>query len=150
MKELKAIGVSDVTAILHIPIYAYRDAADAAYKAGIDRSSVTPEEADGDSCWNNGYTESVGVQYENISSYPEDEGMLDVIKAEGLTRHIIAGHDHVKNFIIKHEGMTYVYSLKAGCGCYWNPVLNGGTVLTVGSNGAKKVHHEYVDVSAMI
>lgn len=150
MKELKTIGVSDVTAIMHIPIYAYRYAADAAYKVGFDRLLITPEEADGDSCWNKGYTESVGVQHEDISSYPEDEGMLDVIKAEGLTRHIISGHDHKNNFIITHDGLTYVYSLKAGCGCYWDPILNGGTVLTVGRNGVKKVHHEYVDVSAFL
>ena len=150
MKELKAMGVSDVTAIMHIPIYAYHYAADAAYKAGLDRLAITPEEADGDSCWNEGYPDSFGVQYENIESYPEDEGMLDVIRAEGLTKHIVSGHDHKNNFVIHHEGLTYVYGLKAGCGCYWNPILNGGTVLTVGSEGVKKVHHEYVDVSEFL
>ena len=150
MKELKAMGVTDVTAIMHIPIYAYHYAADAAYKAGLDRLAITPEEADGDSCWNEGYTDSFGVQYENIESYPEDEGMFDVITSEGITKHIVSGHDHKNNFVIKHEGLTFVYGLKAGCGCYWNPILNGGTVLTVGSEGVKSVHHEYVDISEFL
>lgn len=150
MKELKAMDISDVTAIMHIPIYAYHYAADAAFKEGVDRHAVTPEEADGDSCWNEGYTDSFGVQYESIESYPEDDGMLAVIKSEGITKHIVSGHDHKNNFVIHHDGITFVYGLKAGCGCYWNPILNGGTVLTVGSEGVKKVHHEYVDVSEFL
>ena len=40
-----------------------------------------------------------------------------------------------------------IFALKTGLGCYWNPILNGGTVLKVNETGVCEVHHEFVDVS---
>ena len=131
--------------LMHIPIYAYREAHAAAEKPGIDPKSVTPAMADTPDVWNPGYESSFGVRHEGICSYPADEGMFDAILELGSTKTLVAGHDHVNNTVIPYRGVTFVYSLKAGPGCYWEPALNGGTVLRIGENGVKSVEHEYVD-----
>ena len=125
---LEADGCHDTALLMHIPIYAYREAHAAAEKAGIDPSSVTREEADGPDVWNPGYEDSFGVRHEGICSYPADEGMFDAVLELGSTKTLLAGHDHVNNTVIRYKGVYFVYSLKAGPGCYWDPKLNGGTV----------------------
>ncbi len=143
-------GCRDTAMIMHIPFYAYRDASAAAFKKGVDLSKVTPEEADGEEIWNDGYKTSCGVQYEGVCSYELDDGVFPVVRDLGSTKYVIVGHDHVNNWIIEYEGVTLVYGLKIGCGCYWNPILNGGTVLTVGDRGFTGVRHEYVDISELL
>ena len=68
-----------------------------------------------------------------------------MIKELGSTKYIICGHDHTNNFVIPYEGVNFIYSMKAGAGCYWDPALSGGTVLRIGSNGVTEVRHELVD-----
>lgn len=148
--QLKADGCNDATLISHIPIYAYQTASLAAYKPDIPLNEITVAQADGKECWNEGYEESTGVQHEAISSYPADDGVFEALKADGLVKHVLAGHDHVNNWIIQHDGITMIYALKTGAGCYWEPDLNGGTVLTVNKNGVSSVRHEYVDISHLI
>ena len=145
VRALKEEGCSDTALFMHIPIYAYREAHAAAEKAEVDPKSVTPAMADGDEVWNPGYESSFGVRHEGICSYPADEGMFAAILEEGSTKILIAGHDHVNNTVIRHRGVTFVYSLKAGAGCYWDPALNGGTVLRITEGGVAGVCHEYVD-----
>ncbi len=142
---LAADGCRETSLFMHIPIYAYREAHAAAEKPGIDPKSVTPAMADTPDVWNPGYESSFGVRHEGICSYPADEGMFDAILELGSTKTLVAGHDHVNNTVIPYRGVTFVYSLKAGPGCYWEPTLNGGTVLRIGKNGVKSVEHEYVD-----
>ena len=146
---LKADGCPDTALLMHIPIYAYRLAHEAALKPGIDPNTITPAMADTPDVWNPGYESSFGVRHESICSYPADEGMFDAILELGSTKTLIAGHDHVNNTVIPYRGVTFVYSLKAGPGCYWEPTLNGGTVLRIGENGVKAVEHEYVDPDAL-
>lgn len=147
IRGVKEMGCRSATMILHIPIYAYTLASKSAYKDNIVLTEVTLAESKGKACWKEGYEDSVGVQYENISCYPEDDGVFAVIQEEGLTKRIIAGHDHVCNWIIRYEGVQFIYGLKTGAGCYWDIRLNGGTVLKVGDEGVYEVKHEYVDVS---
>ena len=147
IQTLKANGCKDASLIVHIPIFGYTQAADAAFKAGIERNKVTVDEANGTECWNPGYENSVGVQHEGISCYPEEDGVFAAMKASGITKRVLAGHDHVNNFIICHENVDFIFALNTGPGCYWEPALNGGTVLKVNENGVYKVTHEYVDVS---
>ena len=129
---------------MHIPIYAYREASDAAFRPGTDKAAIDPRASAGNACWQEGYTDSCGVEYEGISSYPADEGALDAILRLGSTKILVAGHDHVNNTVIRYRGVTFVYSLKCGPGCYWDPRLNGGTVLSVSDKGTA-VRHEFVD-----
>lgn len=147
VRALKSMGCESATLILHIPIHAYETASKAAYRADVVHSELTPEQADGVACWNAGYEESTGVQYENISCYPEDDGVFAAVQEEGLTKRIIAGHDHICNWMITYHGVQLIYALKTGQGCYWDPRLNGGTVLKVGENGVYAVEHVYVDAT---
>lgn len=146
VKMLQSQGCQDSTLFMHIPIYAYQDAWQAAFRAELDPTGIDPQATK--DCWNPGYENSFGVRYEGICSYPEDEGAFAVIQPLGHTHHIVSGHDHVNNFVIPYGGVKFVYSLKAGAGCYWNPKLNGGTVLRITENGVADVWHEFVDPTA--
>ena len=147
---LKEQGYTDGTLILHIPVYGYRTAWNAAFKANLDPKSITPEMAEGTECWNEGYEDSIGVKYEGVGSHPAEDGMLAVFRDAGLVKTIVAGHEHVNNFIINYDGLRLVYSLKTGMGCYWNPILNGGTVLKIDRAGVREVKHEFVDISHLL
>lgn len=147
---VKAQGCTSSTLILHIPIYEYRKVAPIAYKNGIDLCALTVEDTEGTACWNVGYEDSVGVQHENVSSFPADDGVFAAIKESGITQRVIAGHDHVNNWIVKHDGVQLIFALKAGPGCYWEPKLNGGTILKINRNGVYDVFHEYVDITHLL
>ena len=144
--ELKTAGCSESTLLLHIPIYEYRKAFELAFKEGLDPKSITLEQSESGECWNEGYKDSVGVKYEDIGSYYEDDGVFEAIKEMGHTKNVICGHDHVNNYSINHEGVRLTFALKTGPGCYWNENLNGGTLLSINKDGELSVKHEYVDI----
>ena len=150
LESLSANGCTDATMVMHIPIYAYRKASRAAYKEDIDLSSITLQMANGSDVWNDGYKGSVGVQYEGVGSYVHDDGVLEILKNSKIVHHVICGHDHVNNWKICYEGINLIYSLKTGAGCYWNPILNGGTVLKINKTGVYYVEDVFVDVSHLL
>jgi len=132
------------TLILHIPFYTYQDALGAAMAKGVDFASLTPEMSGmGAPCWNEGYKDSFGLMYEGICSYPEDNGFFEVLLEMGSTKNVICGHDHVNTASVNYRGIRLTYGVHTGCGCYWNPVVNGGTTLTVASDGSARVEHHY-------
>ncbi|MBR4941443.1 MAG: metallophosphoesterase [Clostridia bacterium] len=150
IEMLNSLGCKDTTVMMHIPIYAYNDAWNAAFNTKVDPAAVTPEKSADSANWNEGYTDSFGVKYEGICSYPADEGMFDVILELGSTKHVVSGHDHVNSFVIPYKGVKLIYGLKTGAGCYWKPELNGGTVFRVTEEGVSDLWHQYVDVSALV
>lgn len=143
IRQQSKLLAADTALIQHIPIFGYMDAAKAAYRPGLDLKTLTLEESLGNTCWNPGYEDSVGVQHEGICSYPLEEGALDACIDAGV-KAIIVGHDHNNNWIIHHKGIRFVFSLKTGPGCYWEPELNGGTVIRITSQGIEDIYHEYV------
>lgn len=147
---LKEIGCEDTTLITHIPINAYLDAAEAAFKNPKHDKSISLEKSYGEDIWNEGYEDSFGVLHEPISAYPEDEGAFDLILKLGSTKNIICGHNHVNNWVVKYNGVRFIFATKAGCGSYWEPEINGGTVVKINENGVAEVNHEYVDVSDLL
>ena len=148
--ELEAAGCHDSTLIIHIPIHAYFKAAQAAFKKTGPDKTVTLENSYGTEIWNAGYEDSYGVWHEPISAYPEDEGAFDLIVKLGSTKTILCGHDHVNNWVVTYNGVRFIFGTKTGIGSYWEPKINGGTVLTVDQNGVNSVRHEYVDVSDLL
>ncbi len=146
VNALKRLGCTDTTVITHIPIYAYKEAFAVAFNEKLDKKAVTLAESYERNCWKEGYRESVGVCYEEISSYPTDDGVFEFIRKLDSTKTIICGHDHINNTIISYQGVRFVYGLKTGRGCYWHKDLNGGTVLRIGSEGVIDVYQEYVEV----
>lgn len=138
---LKKQGVKETSLIMHIPIYAYRTAIKAALKEGVDPRTVPFENGAQGDCWNPGYEDSFGVFYEGICSYPVDNGFFELIRDAGLTKTVIAGHDHVNTFGVRYQGVRLMYALKTGAGSYHNSEINGGTILTVDSDGHMEVEH---------
>lgn len=143
-REAKLLN-AETALIQHIPIFGYHEAFKAAFREGLDPKAVTLEESLGGGCWNPGYADSLGVQHEGICSYPAEEGALEACLDAGVSA-IIVGHDHNNNWIIRHKGIRFVFSLKTGPGGYWEPALSGGTVLKITSDGIGDIYHEYVAV----
>ena len=134
---------ADTAVIQHIPVFGYMEASRAAYREGLDLKALTLEESRNGTCWNPGYEDSVGVQHEGVCSYPLEDGALEAFREAGVNA-VIVGHDHNNNWIIRHKGIRFVFSLKTGPGCYWQPELNGGTVMKITSQGIGAIYHEYV------
>lgn len=145
--ELKSAGCNDTTLITHIPINAYLAAANAAFKIPRPDKSVTLADSRTGKPWNAGYEDSYGVFHEPISAYPEDEGAFDLLLKLGTTKNVICGHNHVNNWVVKYKGVRFIFGTKTGIGSYYEPDINGGTVLCIDENGVKSVNHEYVDIS---
>ncbi|MBR7032877.1 MAG: S-layer homology domain-containing protein [Clostridia bacterium] len=142
---LTAMGVKETTMISHIPCYTYREAFAAALLPGIDPKTVPAGDGMQVGYWAPGYEDSFGVLHESgIASADRDNGFFDAVLAHGSTKTLIAGHDHINNFSIPYRGVRFVYSLKAGSGCYWEPELNGGTLIDVSSDGTATVRHHYI------
>lgn len=145
--EFFNMGCSDTLLITHIPIHAYRKAMEAAHDDNYDYNSITVKDSYNGIGWKSKYKKSVGVMWdgEGVSCYPEDDGMFDAIKSLGSTKHVVAGHNHMNNFIINYEGVCLAYTLKLGEGSYWDPHLNGGTLISINGDGIFNIHHEYVN-----
>lgn len=148
--ELKSAGCNDSVLITHIPINAYLSAAKAAFRNAVPDKSVGLSDSYGTDIWNEGFEDSYGVFHEPISAYPEDEGAFDLIRKLGSTKNIVCGHNHVNNWAVRYNGVRFIFGTKTGNGSYWEPELNGGTVISISENGVTSVSHEYVDVSELL
>jgi len=148
--KLKELGCNDTILITHIPINAYILAANAAFKNPVPDKSVKLSDSYGPDIWNDGYEDSYGVLHEPISAYPEDEGAFDLIRKLGSTKNIVCGHNHINNWVVKYDGVRFIFGTKTGSGSYWEPEINGGTVLNINENGVVSVKHEYIDVSNIL
>ena len=127
------------TVIFHIPLYEYHDAWEAA-------TGQTEQKENFDPPYIGEYAEtSFGVRHEGTGAAPQTNGFFDLIKEKGSTKNVVCGHDHVCDSSILYEGIRLTYALKDGPGCYWEPELNGGTLITIGSDGAATISHHYID-----
>ncbi len=142
---------------MHIPIYAYNLAFNAAYKTDVDpfqygkyddavKNKDVFESYSDKSIWKEGYEDSVGGRRESICSAPYDDHVLEAIKACDSTDLLVAGHDHVNNFIIEYEGVTMAYGLKTGSGCYYDKDMSGGSVILIRDNGSSVIYHQFTDI----
>ncbi len=118
----------------HIPCIQYRDAWN---EAQYNKETGEYE--------NPAYADSFGFNDEWICSPDYDSGFFALVKELDSTKNMIAGHDHVNSSSIMYEGVRLSYSLKCGPGCYWNDFQNGGSTLTIGSDGHATFAHHFVD-----
>jgi len=135
--------------VMHIPVYEYLDAWNAAWKQEYDPMKITREQAYEPQYWNEEYAGAYGNKYEGVGSYCKSLGEFDALRAPGLMDYMLVGHDHVNNYVINYKGVKLTYILKIGAGCYWTEKLNGGTILSISDKGAE-LHHEYVDATPWI
>lgn len=138
---LKAKGAKESSLLMHIPLYTYRPAIEAALRSDIDRSAVSPYNGEQGDCWNPGFESSFGVMYEGVSSFPLENGFFDEILAADHTKTVLCGHDHVNTFGVYWQGVLLAFTLKTGSGCYWDPRITGGTVMTIDSDGRMEIEH---------
>lgn len=122
----------------HIPCIQYRTAwNEAKYNAETGKYD-NPE-----------YADSFGSNNEPICSPEYDSGFFALVKELDSTKNMIAGHDHTNDSSIMFDGVRLSYSLKCGPGCYWTEDKNGGSTLTIDSDGHATFGHHYVDVSTL-
>lgn len=126
----------------HIPVLEYRYAmnkyCDIQYKEDGSFKCATPKEEYKDIC--------KGTINEWICSPEGNNGFFTTCKELGSTKNMIAGHDHINDMSAEYEGIYLNYSLKCGPGCYWNEAKNGGSVLTIDSDGHGEFSHVHVNV----
>lgn len=89
-----------------------------------------------------------GARHERIC-WEEDNGFFDKAVELGGTKNILVGHDHVNDFRLTYSGIGLNYSLHCGAGCYWEERFNGGTVITIGSDGHAVITQDYVDPTSL-
>jgi len=142
---LKALGCNDTSLILHIPIYGYRSAANAALKDGLS-TRMDPAEPDHSHRWNEDFADSFGLMDDNIASPLFEDGVQACLEELGSTRHILCGHCHTNSTVIRYHGIRHMFSTKTGTGGYGIPDFNGGTCLRITSHGVTEVWHEHVDI----
>ncbi len=144
--ELSAAGVAETTAITHIPDPAFRTAYEAAAIPGLnpDETETDPDGWASGKYWREGYRDSFGAALEYTSASPFESGFLDALTGCDSTKTVICGHDHFNSFGVRYRGVLFVYGLKTGPGCTWDPRSSGGTVITVSSDGKAGVRHHFV------
>lgn len=143
VENLSAEGSFHNALITHIPMYTYQKFSQLAFNKQCNKEMAGSSSQQFSVIWNKGFESSFGVQYEDISSYPSDNGMFDLMYRLGKTKHVISGHNHVNSTSILYQGIRLTYGLKTGPGGYWDRRLNGGTVLCIDSEGKTWIHHEY-------
>ena len=64
---------------------------------------------------------------------------LEKLKEIPSLKHIICGHEHLKDFSILYNGVRLTYTLKVGEASGYRKEFNGGTVITIGDEGIKSI-----------
>lgn len=147
---LKAEGCKDSAVLIHMPLTEHRKAFDEALKGGIEAAgTVEMEDSYKGECWNDGYKDSFGIMREKVCPIAENDEWFETIRRSGLTKYVIAGHEHINNFSINYKGIRLVYALKTDLAAYGRIPFNGGTEIRVTGDGIADVRHEYVDVTGM-
>lgn len=133
-------GISEIeghtvesSVFMHIPVCEYKDAwvaASGSDELGTLDSAFAPD--------------ALGLLGEGVSCPPVNNGFFNVCKELGSTKNMFAGHDHANNFQICYEGIRLTYTLKTGYGAYYTEGLMGGTVISIGSDGAANAEHIYM------
>ncbi len=106
------------TLFIHIPLPEYNNA--------FDNMSSDPT--------------SFGEKNEYIC-YGAHMGTFDVIKELGSTKDVICGHDHINYFSTVYEGVRLSYALKSGLTSYYDEGIQGGSLLTIDSEGKTAFSH---------
>ncbi len=120
----------------HIPVPEYKDAWEAAHDSVT--GALLPEYRDVQFC----------KKQEEFGFPKFNNGFLAMCRTLGSTKNIICGHEHTNCFALPYEGITLIYAMKTGYGCYWEHKTHGGTTLTVRKDGMTAVTQHYIDPAA--
>lgn len=125
--------VVESSAIMHIPVYEVKTTWENFYDQEKD-------------CFTGPYAAgSFGVIHETPCPGAVNNHFMDVVTELGSTKNMIFGHDHVCNASFVYEGVRLSYSLKLGKGCYYEEGLQGGSTLSIHSDGSATFEHHFCD-----
>ncbi len=125
-------GTVQSTVMMHIPLVEYDIAFNEAYDA--EKGEYKGEYAE----------TSFGYNGEGECCANNNNGFFTICKELGSTKEIVVGHDHKNCSSIVYDGIRLTYGLKTGAGSYHVPEMNGGTTITVSSDGTTVSQHHYV------
>lgn len=125
-------GNAEVSLVEHIPIAEYQYAADEYYsnRSWAAESAGTGEINEKICCPRDG------------EGQPIQTGFFDVIKASGNTGYVFCGHEHMNDFSVEYDGIRLTYFMKIGKNSGYQPGFDGGSVVTVGSDGLTSITHK--------
>lgn len=123
---------AEVSAVMHVPVPEFE--------------MVYTEYHSGDE-WDEG-CDGYGEKHEKIccerdgDSNPYSKGFLASLKETGNAKHIFCSHDHMNDFSAVYDGIRLTYMMKIGKASGFQPGFDGGTVITVGSDGISTINHK--------
>ena len=121
------------TAVMHIPVPEIQDAWDSVFD--YEKQELTGRYKDEPFC----------KMHEKNGAPLFNNGFFEKACGLGSTVNMMFGHDHINCFCIEYKGINLIYAMKTGYGCYWENETNGGTTITVGSDGKTRVSHNYIN-----
>lgn len=131
-------GDVSCAAFMHIPINDYRNAANAAIKGSWYAVDLQDSYTSGP--WKSGYENSFGVNHGGIANRARTNGFGALFRDKGCDL-LVCGHKHENCSCIEYEGITYLFALKTGPGCYYEEGMEGGTEISIDGSGASTVRH---------
>lgn len=135
VKGIKAENGKTVksSVFMHIPVPEYQDAWDSVFDAEKNELKEPYKSA------------AFCKLHENNGAPLFNNGFFELCQELGSTENMVCGHDHKNCFTIPYKGINLTYAMKTGYGCYWERETNGGTTVTVKSDGSSVTEHHYID-----
>lgn len=121
-------GLVDSLIFHHIPL----PEIDAAYEYGEKNNAI-----------------EFGEKREKTCPPDYNSGFFDVIKEKGSTKGLYFGHDHVNDFRVTYEGVTFAYGIKSTDRIYYDEDMLGGQVIVVKDDHSlsyEPIFHKYSEV----
>ena len=131
--DAESEGTAEIAVMLHIPTAEFESAYNAAY------DPETKSFRDGFGAFGEKYEEVCCARRDGV---PYEEGFFSALKEAGNVKHLICGHEHMNDFSIVWDGIRLTYTMKVGKSSGYQPGFDGGTVITVGRGGIKRITHK--------
>lgn len=135
-------GQAEISIYMHIPLPEYQLAYDEAWNAEKKK-------------WNDGY-KAYGSLHESICCAHDADGkafssdLFKAMKDSKTAEYVFCGHDHMNNFSIEYENVRLTYTMKLGKSSGYQIGFDGGTTITVGSDGIDRITHKTLSFGPLV
>ncbi|GEM_PF-117057 len=100
---------------IHIPLVEYADA----YNTYTGETEVSPMNRYEYPLGTDADNQLIsGLRRETVNSSGHNSGLFDMLLSEGSTKLVVAGHDHINDFILNYKGITLAYCETSGYSSY--------------------------------
>lgn len=128
---------AEISLMMHVPLPEYQLAFDEFHSAaGWDAASA-----------------GCGQKHEKIccerdaSSNAQPSVFFDVCREAGNVKYIFCSHDHRNDFSVNYQGIRLTYMMKIGLASGVQPGFDGGTLISVGSQGISSITHKTLSLT---